>query len=142
MLAVCQVFNAAIDYIRPIHLLSLVRDELELKVFGRTYLTKKLMKNVKFFSIVIFIYHFELYRNIYRSVTRVYAISAWLSIKNRQKSSNTYIVTFSLYDSNFDKVMSCFQTSLGAFNWSSVLEINGRKQSVWVSVLRFIRDMK
>lgn len=80
--AVCQVFNAATDCIRLIDLLLLIWGKLELEVFGCAYLTDKLVENVKFFLIVIFVDNFELYRNMYRSVTGVYAMLAELSIED------------------------------------------------------------
>lgn len=66
--AVCQVFNAALGCIKPIDLMLFVWGKLELKAFGRIYLTKKLVENVRPFSIVIFVNNFELYSNMYRSV--------------------------------------------------------------------------
>lgn len=140
--AVRQVFNAATGCIRPIDLLSPVRGELELEAFGRAYLTEKLVENVRSFPLVIFVDDFGLYRNMYRSVTGVYAMPAGLSIEDRQRSSNAYTVTFGPHGSDFDEVMGCLQTSLGALDWGSVFEMNGRKQSIWAPVLGFIGDMK
>ena len=114
--AVCQVFNTATGYIRPIDLLSSVWGKLGLEVFRHAYLTDKLVENVRSFPIVIFINDFRLYRNMYRSVTGVYIMPARLSIEDQQRSSNAYTVTLVSHGSNFDEVIGCLQTSLRAFD--------------------------
>lgn len=114
--AICQVFNAATGCIKLIDLLSLVQSKLELEAFGCVYLTDKLVKNIRSFFIIIFVDDFKLYKNMYKSVTRVYAMPAKLSIKDRQRNNNAYTITFGLHGSDFDKVMGYLQTSLGALD--------------------------
>ena len=49
-------------------------------MFGCAYLTKKLVKNIKSFSIVIFIDDFELYKSIYKLVIDKETIMPTLSL--------------------------------------------------------------
>lgn len=60
-----------------------------------------------FFPMIIFIVNFELYKNMYRSVTGIYAKFVRLTIEDCQKNSNTYTIILGFYGSDFDKVMSC-----------------------------------
>ena len=68
---------------------------------------------------------------MYRSVIGVYAMPVGLLIEDQQRRSNAHTVIFCPHGFDFDEVMSCFQTSLGTLNCSSVFKINERKQSVW-----------
>ena len=102
------MYNSQTKNIRPIDLLSSIRTKLEIETFGLEYLALQLVANVKSFPIVIFINDFRFYRNMYCSLTSVYAVSAALSTIDYQKSSNAYILTLGLYSSDFNIVLSCF----------------------------------
>ena len=119
------VYNLQTKDIRPIDLLSPIRIKLEIEAFGHEYLASQLVANVKSFPIIIFIDDFKLYRNMYCSLTGVYAIPAALSTINRQKSSNAHTLTLGPHGSNFNMVLSCLQTSLRALDCGKLVEING-----------------
>jgi hypothetical protein len=63
---------------RFIDLLSFIRVKLKLQVFDREYLSSQLKQKIKSFSIIIFVDDFELYRNMYKALTNVYAVSVEL----------------------------------------------------------------
>lgn len=100
------------------------------------------MENIMSFPMVIFINDFELYKNMYKSMTGIYTMPVELIIEDCQRSNNAYTIILGFYGSNFDKVISYFQTSLGTFDCDSVIEINRCKQFIQAFVLVFIGDIK
>lgn len=140
--SVRQIFSARTGHTRSIDLLSPIRAELEIESLGRNYLTAQLITNVKSFPLVLFIDGFGLYRNMYRSLTGVYIMSAALTIDERKKSSNAHTVTLGPHGSDLKEVMTCLRTSLGALDRGSILEINEEKQAVWAPILAFLGDTK
>lgn len=93
---------------RFVELLLFIRIELELEIFDRNYLTNQLKNNVKSFSIIVFVNNFELYRNMYQTLTEVYIIPTKLFLNKRQKSKNAHTITLSPYNSGFKDVINFF----------------------------------
>ena len=141
-LLVHQIFNVTRGDLRSINLSSPIRAELELEVFGREYLISQLIKGVQSYPLVIFIDDFGLYRNMYRSITGVYAMPAGLPVSERQKSFNAYTIALGPHGSEFNDVMNCLHTSLGNMDRGCILEINGHKQAAWAPILAYLGDMK
>ena len=137
-----QIFNVTRGDLRSINLSTPIRAELELEVFGREYLISQLIKGVQSYPLVIFIDDFGLYRNMYRSITGVYAMPAGLPASERQKCFNAYTIALGPHGSEFKDVMNCLHTSLGNMDRGCILEINGQKQAAWVPILAYLGDMK
>ena len=137
-----RVYSLQIKDIRSIDLLSLICAKLEIEAFKCKCLALQLVENVKSFPIVIFIDDFGLCRNMYCSLTGVYAMSATLSTIDHQKSSSAHTLTLCSHGSDFNMVLSCLQTSLKALDRGKLVEINGQKQNVWASVIAFLDDIK
>ena len=140
--AVRFVFNLSRSMFRPIAQMSALRAELEIEAFGRSYLESMLRENVTSFPLLIFIDDFGLYRNMYRSLTGIYAVSAGLSARDRQKSINAHCITLGPHGSDFNDVFSSIRDSIVAVDRGCLLNINGHNRRVWAPIVAFLGDMK
>ena len=110
--------------------MSSIRGELKLQVFGQEFLTSRLIQGITSLSIVMFIDDFELYCNMYHSLTGIYVVTAELSMSDRQKSINAHIITLEPHGSDFNDVIKALYTSMGALDCGCPLEINGGVQYI------------
>ncbi len=76
------------------------------------------------FSFVIFIDEFELYRNVYHSMSDIYAMSIALCELKRQKSKNAFILILSSYEAKLKNVLDCLQIDLKNIDRDCFLIIN------------------
>ncbi len=87
-----HVFNTRINIFRICDQLCFLRDELEFMTFDREFLTSQLNKKIQFCFFVIFVNVFDLYRNMYKFLIEIYALSTTLSHKERQKNINCFVL--------------------------------------------------
>jgi hypothetical protein len=76
------------------------------------------------FSLVIFIDEFGLYRNVYHSVSDIYAMSAALCELKRQKSKNAFTLTLNSHEAELKNVLDCLQIDLKNIDRDCFLIIN------------------
>ena len=58
----------------------------------------------------------------------MYVVSAELFAIERQKSYNTYTITFELHESNFNDIMNCLRISIRFMNRECVFNIKDRRK--------------
>ena len=122
-----QIFNVSRECLRFSNLLSSMRGELEIKAFDREYLIKLLNEDVRSFSLLIFVDEFDLYRNVYHSVTDIYAMPASLCARERQKSNNVIIIVLDPHEAEFNDILNCLHIDLKNMNRDCVLNINDQE---------------
>lgn len=136
-----SIFNVSTQSIRSSNLADPIRGELELKAFGRENLTRILNQGVTSFPLLIFVDDFGLHRNVYHTITGVYAMPAGLSILNRQRSGNALTVALGPHGSEFNNVINCLHTSMGNLDHGCSLMINGQERFTWAPIMAFLGDM-
>lgn len=141
-ISIRQIYNVLTQKIRFIEFLQSIRAELKIKIFGRDYLIVQLLNKVKSLSMIIFVNEFEFYRNMYRILTDVYAVPAELTINERQKSRNVYIIILSFHESEFNDVINSFRINLKIADCEYIVDICEMKTSMWASVMIWLKNMK
>lgn len=136
------VLNACSQTIRPILQLSPNQGKLEIKAFGRDFLVSQLKNSIQLFPMVIFVDGFGFYRNMYRSLTAVYAMPTGLNIDKQQKSQNCFTLTLGPHGLEFNNVAKGLHTSMKALDAGCALMIKGEQTLVWASVMAYLGDMK
>jgi hypothetical protein len=101
-----HVFNTKINIFRICDQLCFLRDELELMIFDREFLTSQLNKKIQFCSFVIFVNVFDLYRNMYKFLIEMYALSTTLFHKERQKNINCFVLILNSHEINFKNIIN------------------------------------
>ncbi len=77
-----------------------------------------------FFSFMIFIDEFELYKNVYHSMNDIYAMSIALCELKKQKNKNAFILILSSHEAKLKNVLDCFQIDLKNIDRDCFLIIN------------------
>jgi UDP-N-acetylmuramyl pentapeptide synthase len=77
-----------------------------------------------FFSFVIFIDEFELYKNVYHSVNDIYAMSTALCELKKQKNKNAFILILNSHEAKLKNVLDCLQIDLKNIDRDCFLIIN------------------
>ncbi len=137
-----HILNVSRRSLRKSNLAAPVRGELELKAFGREWLISNLNHKVLSFPLVVFIDEFGLYRNVYHSVSGIYAMPAALCGLERQKSKNAFTLALGPHGAELKDVLGCLQTGLKNIDRGCFLTINGEQTFVWAPVVAFLGDMK
>jgi hypothetical protein len=137
-----HVFNTRTNIFRICDQLCFLRDELELMTFDREFLTSQLNREIQFCSFVIFVDAFDLYRNMYRFLIEVYALSTTLSHKERQKSINCFVLTLDSHEVNFRNIIIFLRIEIETFDRDCQLRINEVDIVVWVFIIAFLKNMK
>lgn len=136
------VLNAKSQKLWPLCQSLPIRGELEIAAFGRDFLVSQLKNGIKLFPMVLFVDGFRLYRNMYRSLTGVYAMPTGLTIRERQKSRKYYTLTLGPHGSDFNDVARSLHTGMKALDTGCVLMVNGVQTLVWAPVMAYLGDMK
>ena len=136
------VYNFVRKDIRSIHKLSSIRTKLKLRVFSRSYLRSQLKHDVMLLLFIDFVDEFEFYRNMDKSFTEMYVVSAELSAIERQKSCNAYTITLESHESNFNDIMNCFRISIRFMNRECVFDIKNRRKVAWEFIIAWFENMK
>ncbi len=76
------------------------------------------------FLLVIFIDEFELYKNVYHSMSDIYAMSIALCELKKQKSKNAFILILNSHEATLKNVLDCFQIDLKNIDRDCFLIIN------------------
>lgn len=89
----------------------LIREELELREFTWNHFLVNFDQHFSkclSLSLTSFIDDFDLYKNFYRSLMRIYFLIAVYSNRNRNRMSNVLSLTLSSYDSNMNDAVRSF----------------------------------
>jgi hypothetical protein len=97
---------------RSVDQLCLLRDELKILTFDKNFLFSQLLQDIESCFFVLFVNVFDLYRNMYRSLIEVYAMSAVLSHKKRQKSTNSFVLTLKSHETDFRNIIIFIHTDM------------------------------
>ena len=100
------------------------------------------MDGIKSFSMVIFADGFGLYRNMYCSLTAVYAMPSGLTGAKWQKSQNCYTLTLGPHGLEFNNVAIGIRTGMKDLDVGCILMINGVQTWVWAPIMAYLGDMK
>ena len=121
---------------------SLLRTKLKFKTFTRFYFVKKNFFFSKCISMSLFIFidDFELYRNSYRILMKMYVIVIVFIFKKRNRKINVFFLILELHDSNFSDVIKVL-IYLMFLNQNELLIINNEKIFVCVFILIYFDDM-
>jgi hypothetical protein len=76
------------------------------------------------FLLLVFIDDFELYRNVYHSVSDIYAMSTSLCELERQKSKNVFTLILDSHEAELNDVLECLQIDLKNIDRDCFLNIN------------------
>ncbi len=155
------VFNMNIKNMRFVDQLCFLRDELKILTFDKNFLFSQLLQNIKFCFFVLFVNVFDLYKNMYRSLIEMYAMSAVLFHKERQKSTNNFVLTLESHETDFKdiiifihinmkisdddwrvKIMIFFHTNMKILDDNCQFRIKRIDELIWAFVIVFLNDMK
>jgi len=78
-----KIYNINLKKFRSIDKLTIIRVELEIEYYSKDTLIQKLRFDIKLLSFIYFIDDFELYKNIYRTLTKIYLTSTLLNLQDR-----------------------------------------------------------
>ena len=94
------------------------------------------------FFFLIFVNVFEFYRNMYKSLTRVYLLSVFLSIQNHQKNQNNFMLILKSHEINFNIIFDCLRIDMKILDRDCDLIVKRHKQFVWIFIVVYLDDMK
>ena len=89
-----------------------------------------------------FINKFELYYNIYRNLYKIYLISTELTIEERQRSENIFLIILKPHDSKLNNVMNIIQKDYIALKRDYKLLISKKKINIYAPILAYINNIK
>lgn len=122
--------------------LHVLHEELKLKQFSQLYLCNCLQSDVKFYSVLLYIDEFSLYRNMYWVLCEIYLTLTSLTIQERQSISNVYSITLDSHRAALNAVIEQIQHRFIILKWECQLHIKGNEIMIWVSIITFTEDMK
>jgi hypothetical protein len=93
-----------------------LRDELKILTFDRNFLFSQLLQDIESCFFVLFVNVFDLYKNMYKSLIEVYAMSVVLSHKERQKSTNSFVLTLESHETDFKDIIIFIHTDMKIFD--------------------------
>lgn len=125
-----------------------LRAELKIREFKRSHFVnnfdnRSISRNQSrciSMSLLIFIDDFELYRNSYRNLIKIYVIVTALIFKERARRTNVFFFIFESHDSNFADVIEIMK-SFVLLNEDIKVFINKQKTFLCVFTLVYIDDM-
>ena len=120
-----------------------LRVELELRKFTREHFVFNFDNQTSSclsLSLTLFIDEFELYKNSYRSLMRIYLIIAAFFVKKRSRMFNVLPLTLDSHDSNMKDVVTSFQ-SLFQLNSRTWLKVDEQDRFVCAFALCYLIDM-
>jgi hypothetical protein len=110
------VFNMSIKNIKFVDQLCFLRDELKILTFDKKFLFSQLLQDIESCFFVLFVNVFDLYKNMYKSLIEVYAMSAVLFHKERQKSTNNFVLTLKSHETDFKNIIIFIHTNIKIFD--------------------------
>lgn len=120
-----------------------LRAELELQMYDHEYFSKNFDRATGnqciSLSLLMFIDDFDLYRNAYRSLMKVYLQFASLFFHDWMHQANMFSLTLGLHESNFNDIVDALQ-DLQHFNQDAVLDLSQLTQ-VCAFTLCFLKNM-
>lgn len=93
-----------------------------------------------FVSLLTFIDEFDLFRNMYRTLIKVYLIIITFSFRERARRFNVLSLTLKLHKSNFDNIVASLQ-SMYDLNNDLYLNIKGIKIFVCIFTLAYLKNI-
>jgi hypothetical protein len=155
------VFNMNIKSMKFVDQLCFLRDELKILTFDRNFLFSQLLQDIESCFFVLFVNVFDLYKNMYRSLIEVYAMFAVLFHKERQKSTNNFVLILKSHETDFRniiifihtdmkisdddwriKIMIFLHTNMKTFDDDYQFKIKSIDKLIWTFVIVFLNDMK
>jgi len=98
--------------------------ELKINYFDREQLAKVFDKSHIFFSFFLFINNFEIYRNMYRILKKIYFISIYFSYNKRRKLINVFTLILEFYKTTFYDVIEVFRKLITNLDNNLKIKIN------------------
>jgi hypothetical protein len=136
------VFDTKTNIFRICDQLCFLRDELKFLIFDREFLTSQQNKKIQFCFFVIFVNVFNLYRNMYKFLIKVYALSTTLSHKKRSKNINCFVFILDLHEINFKNIIIFFRIEIKILDRDYQFRINEVNIIVWIFIITFLENMK
>ncbi|KAI1977489.1 hypothetical protein LOZ51_004735 [Ophidiomyces ophidiicola] len=100
------------------------------------------IKQIIFLSFQLFIDEFELYQNMYKSLTRFYLISAELHAAEQRRQNNVYIIAFDSHAINFSDMINVLDPEFQALKKDfDVHVVSEEMVQVVAPCLMFLEDM-
>ena len=121
---------------------SFFRVKLKLIIHDRAYLINFSKFSIICLFLLIFINAFELYRNMYRAIMRIYVIIVEFNWRERKRRANVLFLTLNFHINNFFDIIKVFEFDLLIFDKDIVIEINNVKYVLYVYIITFIEDIK
>ena len=137
-----QIFELKNKSTRSLQLSAPIRDALELSIYGRTHLTSFSTSFYLSIPLLIFIDTFDLYRNMYRSLIRIYVTIINLSWRERKRRVNVLLLTLDSHVSDFEDVIKVLEPGLIALNRDLKININDVDTFICVYTMTFTENMK
>lgn len=78
-----KIYNKMLRKFKLMNKLIAIRIELKIEYYDKNVLIAKLKSRIRSLSFIYFIDDFDLYRNMYRSLTKIYLTSISLNLYNR-----------------------------------------------------------
>ncbi|KAI1995111.1 hypothetical protein LOZ53_001511 [Ophidiomyces ophidiicola] len=100
------------------------------------------IKQIIFLSFQLFIDEFELYQNMYKSLTRFYLISAELHAAEQRRQNNVYIIAFDSHAINFSDMINVLDPEFQALKKDFDVHVVSEEMVQVVALcLMFLEDM-
>ena len=111
-----------------------------MKYFRREYIIKN-FNNYTFFSYLLFINNFKIYRNIYRILKGFYFILAYLSYEEWRKIINIFILILSFHGVDIKAVIEAFNKSIKEINRDLKITVNKEIEKLYAFNIIFFSDI-
>ena len=141
-----RIYNFRIQKMKSLNQSHSVRNEFELTTYTRRHFIenfdKKIQKSCFFFSFLTFIDDFDLYRNMYRILMRMYMIFANFFFKKRIRRFNVLSLILESHESNFADIVAVLQSLLANLKVDESLTFDDEKKVFLCAfTLCFLNDM-
>lgn len=108
--------------------LSTIKEELKIETYERDHLTKIFEFDVVSMSLMFFTNDFDLYRNMYRSLSKIYLTIVDQTLKKRQKILNELSITLESHDSDINDVASALHHEFTQLERECTLMISNKEK--------------
>ncbi len=137
-----RVYNKMTSMFRPLNMSPPIRGELEIAEFGRQYLAEKLQPGRSIsVPLLCFMDAFGLYRNMYRSLLGIYFILAGLSVTERKRRANVFILTLGPHASELKHICEVLKPGLEQLDRGIEVMINGEEKVLCAFIMAWLGDM-
>lgn len=136
------VYNQKTKQFRFVDQFKALQDELEQEYYDCQHIINFLKFDVQSMSLTCFIDDFDLYHNMYQALSEIYLTSSTLTLIERQKTRNVYLIILSSHDADLNDVIQAFAKKFIRLESECKLLISEKEKTVWALILAYMKNMK